>query len=124
LSQVLGFAAQGDDPVRDVHIRLGGPHVAVKQQHGLHLHADPTVGMLGGALAFDLQLIVHALDAGQAFDGVLGQGLVGTLGDGSGQGDGTVLGFRLNRIVLEVSLEDVGILGGRLDAVIRLRGAQ
>ena len=50
----------------------------MKQQRGLHFHADPTIRMFGRALPFDPELIVDAFDAGQAFDGILGQRLVGT----------------------------------------------
>ena len=49
--------------------------------------------MFSGLFAADLQLIVHALDAGQTRHGVLGQGFMGRFGDRSGQGDNPVFGF-------------------------------
>ena len=60
--------------------------------------------MFSRLFAVDLQLIVHALDAGQTRHGVLGQGFVGCVGDRAGQGDNTVFGINLDGIVLEVVL--------------------
>ena len=76
--------------------------------------------MFGGLFAGDFQFIVHALDAGQTRHGVLGQGLMGRLGDRAGQGDDAVFGFGLDGIVLEVGFEHVGLRGGRLNAAVRV----
>ena len=50
--------------------------------------------MFSRLFAADYELIVHAFDAGQTSHGILGQRLVGSGGDRSGQSDGTV--FRIN----------------------------
>src|SRR5436189_79099 len=83
--------------------------VAMEQERGFHLRGDPGVGMFGGAFTFDGQLIVHAFDAGQAFHRIFSQRFVGGCGDGSGQSHDSVLGLSLDRIILQVGFEYVGI---------------
>jgi len=68
--------------------------------------------MFSGLFATDLQLIVHAYDAGQTRHGVLGQGYMGGFGDCSGQGDNTVFGYSRDGIVLEAGFEHIRLSGG------------
>ena len=123
-AMAAGFTLQGDDAVLHIYRGAGGAHVAMEQQRGFHFHADPGVGMFRRLFAGDGQLVVHAVDAGQARHGVFGQGFVRLIGDRAGQRDDAVLGFNLDGIILEVGFEHIGLRGGRLDAAVRVRSAR
>ena len=78
-----------------IDVRLGGAHVAMEQEGGLNLHAEPGVRVFRRAFRFDGQLIVHLGDPGQTLDRVFGQRFVGRFGNCARQGDDAVLGFGL-----------------------------
>ena len=80
--------------------------------------------MFSGSIALELDPVVHAGDAREILNGRFGHGPVVGVGNRAGQGHDTVLDLGLDRVVLEVGLEDIRLLGGGLDAVVRVRCKQ
>ncbi|SMF23707.1 hypothetical protein SAMN06295933_2345 [Desulfovibrio gilichinskyi] len=76
---------------------------------------EPCVSARSRCFVIHGQLVLNAFHAGQYRNGVIGQRQVGLLANGSGQRHNIIIGIHFDTIVLEIGLEDIGLVGGGLD---------